>query len=360
MKSGNLLKTNVLLCFFSFMVVSLGFLFYAGAQADKGEEKTLLEQAQRLFKPLPKDMSTPEFPINPERVDLGRTLFFDPRPSLDGTVSCARCHQPSLYGTDALPKSIGAENRLNAHNAPTVLNAALQFVEHWYGDRSSVEDQATKSLVGLASFGNPNHTVAIAKIKAISAYQHIFAKAFPNEKDPITPANWGKAIGAYERTLVTPSPFDAYLKSDTNTLTPEARAGLREFINVGCISCHNGIDIGGGMFQKFGVFEEYWKATGSKEIDKGRYNMTKNTADLYVFKVPSLRNVAMTPPYFHDGSVTNLPEAVRIMAEVQLGKKLSDKQVRNIVAFLNSLTGILPKDFTIAPMLPPAAFSVSR
>jgi cytochrome c peroxidase len=204
MKSINLLKTKVLLCFLTMAAASPGFALYTAAQTGKKDDKALLERAQQIFKPIPRDMGTPEFPITPERVDLGQALFFDPRPSLDGTVSCGRCHQPALYGTDALPKSIGAEHRLSAHNAPTVLNAALQFVEHWYGDRSSVEDQATKSLVGPASFANPDYAAAVSKIKSVPGYQRMFAKAFPNEKDPITPENWGKAIGAYERTLVTP------------------------------------------------------------------------------------------------------------------------------------------------------------
>jgi cytochrome c peroxidase len=162
-------------------VVSLGLSAATVAQDGTQDEYTLLEQAQRLFQPLPKDVSTPESPITLELVALGRALFFDPRPSLDGTVSCARCHQPALYGTDALPKAIGAQHRINARNAPTVLNAALQFVEHWVGDRTSVEDQATQSLVGPASFGNSDYAAAVAKLKGIPAYQPLFAKAFPHE-----------------------------------------------------------------------------------------------------------------------------------------------------------------------------------
>ncbi|MHB8744468.1 MAG: cytochrome-c peroxidase [Sulfuricaulis sp.] len=305
-------------------------------------------------------MGTAEFPVTPERVALGRDLFFDPRISLDGTVSCSKCHEPSLYGTDALPKPIGVKGRLNPRNAPTELNAAAQFVEHWRGDRTNVEDQATKALVGPPSFGQPDFTTAMAKITAIHGYLPLFQKAFPNDKQPVTPDNWGKAIGSYERTLVTPAPFDAYLKGDTNAISPMAKVGLQKFINTGCASCHNGVGIGGGMFQKFGVHEDYWKATGSQQIDKGRFDVTNNPADMYVFKVPSLRNVAMTPPYFHDGSVSSLAEAVRIMAEVQLGKKLSAQDIEHIVAFLNSLTGPLPKNFTTVPVLPVAAFREAK
>ena len=322
-------------------------------------DQALLKQAQALFKPLPTEMATSGSPITPARVRLGRMLFFEPRISLDGTVSCSKCHQPGLYGTDALSKPIGVKARENPRNAPTVLNAALQFAAHWRGDRKNVEDQATQALIGPPSFGNPNYDAAMAKIKAIPGYAELFHKAFPGEADPVTAENWGKAIGAYERTLVTPAPFDAYLKGNVRALSPLARTGLGKFIATGCAGCHNGVDVGGGMFQKFGVTEDYWNETHSKAVDKGRFDVTKNPADTYVFKVPSLRNVARTPPYFHDGSVATLPEAVRVMAKVQLGKTLSDQEVKDIVAFLDSLTGRLPKDFANAPVLPAAAFATA-
>jgi cytochrome c peroxidase len=328
------------------------------AQA-KAAEAPLMEKVHQVFKPLPKDMATEEFPIDATRVALGRKLFFDPRLSLDGTVSCATCHRPALYGTDALPKSIGAEHRLNARNAPTVLNAALQFKAHWIGDRQNVEEQAIKSLTGHASFGNPDPATVIQKIKALSGYEEEFKQAFSNEPEPVKPENWGKAIGAYERTLVTPSPFDAFLKGDAKALTPQAQNGLKTFIDIGCASCHNGVGIGGSSFQKFGVFEDYWKQTGSQPIDEGRFTATKELADKYVFKVPSLRNVAMTPPYFHDGSVATLPQAVRVMGKVQLGRELTDQEVHDLVDFLNSLTGKQPENFVTEPVLVPQAFSAS-
>lgn len=319
-------------------------------------EPPLMERAKQWFKPLPQDMATEEFPTAPARVALGRKLFFDPRLSLDGTVSCLTCHRPGLYGTDALPKSIGAEHRLNARNAPTVLNAALQFKSHWIGDRANVEDQAMKALVGPASFGNPDTAAVIRKIKALG-YAAEFAQAFPSDPEPVKPENWGKAIGAYERTLVTPSPFDASLKGDAKALTPQAQQGLKTFVDLGCVSCHNGVAVGGSAFQKFGIFGDYWKETGSPSIDEGRFNETKAPADKYLFKVPSLRNVGMTPPYFHDGSVATLPPAVRVMGTVQLGKELTDQEVNDLVAFLNSLTGELPRDFVAEPVLAPQAFS---
>jgi cytochrome c peroxidase len=237
-----------------------------------------------------------------------------------------------------------------------VFNAAVQFVQHWRGDRTSVEDHAVKALIAPPAYGNPNFASAMAKLRAIPAYTPLFAQAFPRDQDPITPDNWGKAIGAYVRTLVTPAPFDAFLQGDERALTTAAQTGLRTFIQVGCATCHNGVGIGGAMYQKFGVTEDYWRATGSTTVDKGRFDVTQDPTDLYVFKVASLRNVAMTPPYFHDGSVATLPEAVRIMARVQLGRTLTDGEVTDIVAFLGSLTGAVPADFGTAPILPASSW----
>jgi len=312
----------------------------------------LRAQAQLLFAPLPAVVSTAENPLTPEKVRLGRMLYFEPRVSADGTVSCARCHQPALYGTDALPRSIGAEHRVHPRHAQTVLNAAIQFVQHWRGDRTSVEDQATRALTAPPAHGNPSYESAMAKLKAIRGYPELFAQAFPGETEPVTAGNFGKAVGAYVRTLTTPAPFDAFLLGDDRALSAEAQAGLRTFIQVGCPACHSGAGVGGAMYQKFGLVEDYWKATGSAPLDKGRFDVTQDPADLYVFKVASLRNVAMTPPYFHDGSVATLPAAVRVMARVQLGRTLSDTEVLGIVAFLESLTGPLPADFATAPTLP--------
>ena len=214
----------------------------------RAADPTLRAQALALFKPLPSDMATPETPLTPERVRLGRLLFFDPRISVDGTVSCARCHQPALYGTDGLPRSIGAAHRQHPRHSQTILNAALQFVQHWRGDRTSVEDQAVKALPAPPSYGNPSYDSAMTKLKAIPGYPPLFAQAFPGTADPITPDNWGKAIGAYVRTLVTPSPFDRFLAGDEGALSPAAQAGLRTFLQVGCGACHNGVGIGGHMY----------------------------------------------------------------------------------------------------------------
>lgn len=317
----------------------------------------VLQMARGSFESLPASMATVRHPITPQLVRLGDDLYWDPRLSADGAVSCARCHQPSLYGSDGLPKSLGFHDRVNPRRAPTVLNAALEFRVLWLGQRKDVEGQAMRALLGDTSFGNPSYSVVIARIEAVPGYRALFAEAFPGESNPITPKNLGSAIGAFERTLVTPAPFDRFLRGDLGALTPQQRAGLWTFVATGCASCHDGVDVGGNSFRKFGVVEDYWRATGSKEIDTGRYAVTHDPSDMYVFKVPTLRNVAMIPPYFHDGSVATLPQAVRVMARVQLGKRLTEGQTRAIVSFLDSLTGPLPADFVRSPVLPAGPYT---
>jgi cytochrome c peroxidase len=333
--------------------ITAGFTILLTAAA--AQDATLLKQAQESFQPLPQDIASAEFPITRERVELGRSLFFDPRLTIDGNMSCSSCHQPAFYGTDARPKSIGVQQRPHPRNAPTVLNAGALNIVHWRGDRDSLEDQVAKAVTSPITSGQPDEKAVIDRLSRVTGYTPLFAAAFPNEPQPMTIQNVANAISAYERTLLTPSPFDASLAGNHEALSPTARTGLATFINTGCVSCHNGVGVGGGMYQKFGVVEDYWKATGSDPIDKGRADVTKDPADLYVFRVANLRNVAMTPPYFHDGSVATLPEAVKVMARVQLGVTLSDADTRDIVAFLESLTGELPANFAAAPVLPSGA-----
>jgi len=316
------------------------------------DDVALLKQAQTLFNPLPQTTGPADTQNLAARAALGRMLFFDPRWTLEGNVSCATCHQPALYGTDGLAKSIGVLHRRHRRNAPTVLNAGLNFIQHWSGDRRSLEDQVEQALIGAVSSGHADQVAAVARVEAIEGYAPLFGQAFPGELKPMTSANIGNAIAAYERTLLTPAPFDSYLRGDTLAMSPAARNGLRRFISRGCASCHGGTGVGGQIFQKFGAREEYWKATGSSEVDKGRFEFTKDPADLYVFKVPSLRNVEMTPPYFHDGSVATLDGAIKVMGRVQLGITLPDTEIAEIVAFLSTLTGPLPASFAAAPTLP--------
>lgn len=336
-----------------FLSLSLATLA-APVAAEPFDGKKLHDDASALFSPLA-PVPVAKDSLQAVRAELGRRLFFENRVSMDGNVSCSHCHLPEKQASDGLPKAIGVFGKENPRNAPSIFNAAMNFKQHWRGDRESLEEQAEKSLLGPASFGNPDEATAMGKLKAIPAYRDAFAKAFPGEADPITGKNWGTAVAAYEWTLLTPSKFDAFLSGDANALTPEQQAGLRKFIDTGCASCHNGVGIGGGSFQKFGVTGDYWKETGVKTPDKGRADVTKNDADLYVFKVPSLRNVAKTAPYFHDGSVESLARAVKIMGKVQLGKTLSDKDTAEIVAFLESLTGAVPANYSAPEPYPDAA-----
>jgi len=342
-------------------ILAANIVVLAVSAAAATDDATLLKQAQQIFRPLPKDMSTSGTQDVKERIALGRLLFFDPRITVDGNVSCATCHLPALYGTDGLSKSIGVQQRPHPRNAPTVLNSGLNTIVHWRGDRESLEDQASKALGSPITNGQPDVGAALDRLRSIPGYAPLFEAAFPGDAAPINVGNVASAISAYERTLVTPAPFDTYLAGDAEALSPSARSGLATFINFGCTACHNGVGVGGGMYKKFGIVEDYWAATGSQNIDKGRADVTNNPADLYVFRVPSLRNVAMTAPYFHDGSVATLSDAVSVMARVQLGRKLSDREVDDIVSFLKSLTGELPSEFAMAPVLPPAAaIPVSR
>ena len=341
--------------------VALAAMFACVVLAEDSQQ-ALLERARQVFKPLPADASTPERPLTPERVALGKALFFEPRVSSDGVVSCAKCHQPTLEGADALPTSIGNHGKVLPRNAPTVFNTALQFVQHYGGNRQDVEEQAVKALISPIAYGNADYAAAEQKLRAIPGYRAMFEKAFPGETEPVNVENWGKAIGAYERVLLTPAPFDRYLAGDTSALNAQAQRGLDKFMTFGCAGCHSGVTVGGQMFQKFGLTQDYWLLTGSKEVelfkgrDKGRFQDTKNEADAFIFKVQQLRNVAVTPPYFHDGSVAELKDAVRIMAKLQLGRDLTADDTAEIVAFLESLTGEVPADFANVPLLPAAPY----
>ena len=353
------LKSKRFVAFGTIVFSVLGVSAMVGA--DNGDAD-LLSRAQAIFAPLPETAETPDRPVTAARVELGRALFFEPRVSTDGKQSCAQCHQPMFYGTDALSESIGRVGKRIPRNVPTVLNTALQFSQHYGGNRVDVEEQAVKALPAGLAYGNADLAEAEARLRDIPGYRPMFEKAFPDEAEPVTADNWGLAIGAYERTLLTPSPFDDYLKGDTSAIGSEAKRGLEKFMSYGCAGCHGGVVLGGQMFQKFGITQNYWELTGSteKELlggrDKGRFHDTENEADAYMFKVQQLRNVAVTPPYFHDGSVETLPEAVRIMAKLQLGRDLNDTDVSDIVAFLETLTGEMPENFVNAPVLPIAPY----
>lgn len=335
------------------LLLIIGIVLSAGSfNAFAADDEALIKTASQLLGPLPASMPSEDNPITPEKVRLGKMLFYEPRISVDGTVSCSKCHPIALYAADGLKKSIGHNCKENPRNDPTVFNAASQISEHWIGNRTSVEDQAKQSVTGPPAFGMPSYESVEKILRAYKGYEALFKAAFPADKEPVTIDNFAKAIGAFERTLITPAPFDAFLKGNKDALTEEQKRGLGTFMEQGCAGCHGSPYVGGQMYRKFGLFETYQKYTKSEKVDEGRYAVTKNENDRYVFKVPVLRNVAMTPPYFHDGSVDKLAEAVWIMGKVQLGKDLSKQQVQEIVSFLHSLTGKIPEDVLTVPLLP--------
>jgi len=317
-------------------------------------DQDLMNRARAVFGPLPASMPSPDNPITPEKVKLGSILYWESRISVDGTVSCAKCHPPGLYAADGLKKAVGNHCKDNPRNSPCILNSAAQISEHWIGNRVSVEDQAKQALIGPPSYGMPSYESVEKVLKGMKAYVALFKEAFPGDKEPVTADNFAKAVGAFERTLVTPAAFDDFVNNKPAALSAQEKRGLQDFLDTGCMTCHLGPFFGGQMYQKFGVFEPYWNATASQPIDEGRFAVTKNAADKYLFKVPILRNVAETRPYFHDGSVEKLEDAVTIMARVQLAKKLSLEQAADIAAFLKSLTGAVPDSLLKAPVLPAA------
>ena len=338
---------------FCFLLIGAICALSPSLLAAADSDAALMNQAKAIFGPLPTAMSSPGNPITPEKVKLGRTLFWEPRISVDRTISCAKCHPLGLYAVDGLRKSIGNRCKENPRNDPTILNAAAQISAHWIGNRTGVEDQAKQALIGPPSYGMPSYESVEKILRGMKEYVVMFKEAFPREREPVTVDNFAKAVGAFERTLVTPSPFDDFMEGNGKALTEQQAAGLKAFMDTGCLTCHFSPYLGGQMYQKFGVFKPYEEFTKSKAVDEGRFAVTKDPADKFVFKVPVLRNVAQTPPYFHDGSVDRLAEAVMIMAQVQLAKTLTQEQTDDIVAFLTSLTGKIPAAALVVPVLPP-------
>jgi cytochrome c peroxidase len=313
--------------------------------------------AAQALEPLPARPPVPAHnPMTTEKVELGRQLFFDPRLSLDGTVSCFSCHNVmTAGGDDDRATSIGVAGKLGSRSAPTVLNTAFMSVLFWDGRAVSLEEQAKGPLVNPVEMAMPNHAAVIGRLKKIPGYVSQFNDIFGGN-DPVTIDNVARAIAAYERTLLTPdSPVDRFLKGDRSALSASAQRGMKLFDKLGCVRCHNGPNYAGlivkegALFypwnlQKFpsirgSIYESKYELTK----DLGRFEVTRKEKDKHMFRIPSLRNIALTGPYMHNGKVPNLEEAVRVMAKVQLGKEPGDAEVKDIVAFLEGLTGRLDK-----------------
>jgi cytochrome c peroxidase len=281
-------------------------------------------------------------------VRLGRMLYFEPLLSRTGRISCNSCHPLDRYGTTATRFSAGVDGKPGTRNAPTVYNAAGHFRLFWDGRAATLAEQAAGPIGDPAEMGmNPGRAVAV--LKAVPGYRTAFSLGFPGEEDPITIGRVTAAIAEFEGGLVTPGRWDRYLDGDTRAITPTEKEGAKLFANLGCMVCHTGAYIGGTMFEKLGVFLPW-----PNQTDRGRRNITHNPADDMLFKVPSLRNVAQTAPYFHDGSAASLDTAVRLMARHQLGVELTDYEAQIIAAWLGSLTGEIPHKYVAAPVLPRA------
>jgi cytochrome c peroxidase len=282
----------------------------------------------------------PEMPQqDPRKVELGKRLFFDARLSDDATVSCASCHDPVLGGADGRARSIGIHQREGAINSPTVFNAVFNFRQFWDGRAKDLAEQAEGPMTNPVEMGNFWPSL-VARLRAIDDYRQRFDEIYA---DGLNKANVLDAIATFEKTLVTPGPIDRFLRGDVDALSEEQQQGYRLFIDYGCVACHQGVNVGGNMYQKFGVFGDYFEDRGNiTEADLGRYNVTGREEDRYVFKVPGLRNVARTGPYFHDGTAQTLEEAVEIMARYQLLRDLSKREIELIVKFLHSLNGEHP------------------
>jgi len=301
------------------------------------------------FGKLPKAFDRQEGAATEAQVQLGRMLYFETRLSKNHDLSCNSCHDLENYGQDGKATSPGHKGQLGNRNSPTVYNAAGRHVQFWDGRAADVEEQALGPILNPVEMAVPDEKVVLTTLKSIPEYVEAFKKAFPEDKEPLTFANVGKAIGAFERGLVTPSKWDRFLDGDKDALTNEEKAGFKKFVDTGCTSCHMGPLVGGSMFQKLGLVKPW-----PNEKDLGRFDATKNDADKMFFSVPTLRNIAKTAPYFHDGSVATLDEAVRLMARHQLGKELADDEVKSIVTWLETLTGEVPTEYIAKPELPPS------
>lgn len=313
----------------------------------------LLSDAQAIFKQLPTEAQSEENQITPEKIVLGKMLFYDKRLSKNNSQSCNTCHNLSSYGVDNESTSEGDLKKRGDRNSPTVYNAALHIAQFWDGRAASVEEQAGMPITNPVEMNMSNEKMVIDRLKKSEGYRTLFSKAFPNEQLPITYINLKKAIAAFERTLITPSPFHQFIGGDSNALNAEEKKGLKEFMDAGCTTCHNGSTIGGNSFMKFPLIgTEYMSQTGSKKEDTGKMNVTKNDGDKFVFKVPSLINITETGPYFHDGSVSDLGTAIKIMGKLQLNKELSNDQIKNIKLFLGSLKGKIPEGVDKSPEIP--------
>lgn len=317
------------------------------------DAEQLLAQVKNIFTPLPDKLENPNNPITDAKVALGRMLYYDTRLSKNQDIACNSCHDLASYGVDVREApdkrqtSKGHKGLLGDRNSPTTVNAALHFRQFWDGRAADVEEQAKGPVLNPVEMAMPDDKAVVKVLKSIPGYAAAFKAAFPEDKDPITFDNMAKAIAAFERGLLTPAPFDEFLKGKKEALSTQQLRGLKLFVDTGCITCHMGPGLGGSLYQKLGLIKPY------ETKDPGRFKETQNPADMNFFKVPSLRNIEKTAPYLHDGSIATLEQVVDMMAEYQTQKgKLEQAQIADMVAFLKTLTGPIPQEYIAKPELP--------
>jgi cytochrome c peroxidase len=310
------------------------YLLLVTANAFADDVDLLMSRANRFFSPLPETMPGSENDT-PERIALGKKLYFEKRLSINDKQSCASCHilENGFAGVDNLPTSPGARGEKGTRNSPTVLNSGWQDSQFWDGRAEDLVEQAKGPILNPIEMGMPDEKTVEQKIRGIAEYQSVFAKAFPNNKPAITYQNIAEAIAAFERTLITPSRFDDFMNGDAAALSIIEQRGLKEFLKVDCKSCHDGKLLGGETYEPIGKENPY-----ENQADQGIYTLTKDEDDRMFFKVSPLRNVALTAPYFHDGKIESLEQAVRKMGKLQLNEELTDQQVSDITSFLKALT----------------------
>jgi len=301
--------------------------------SEEGQSSELLAEVRDVFAPLPEKMPGSENDTE-ARIALGKKLYFETAISVNRTQSCNSCHRldEKLGGVDNLPTSEGAEGKFGDRNSPTTLNAGLHIAQFWDGRAADLAEQAKGPVLNPIEMGMENEAAVLARLEE-AGYGEPFKAVFPDAEPALTYDNYAEALAAFERTLITRDRFDDFLGGKPKALTAAEVGGLKEFMEIGCIDCHSGALLGGDSYEQMGQANEY-----ANKKDLGRFDVTKDEEDKYVFKVPSLRNIALTAPYFHDGQAKTLADAVKQMAWLQLDEQLDEGQVASIVAFLGSLT----------------------
>jgi len=310
---------------------------------DKATEQNILRMAKSYFTPLKEIDISKLSDKRKKMIELGKKLFYDKRLSNKQNLNCASCHDMEKFGTDNLPLSPGDNDQFGTRNTPTVLNAHLQYAQFWDTRARTVEEQAAGPIFGDFEMNMPDTATLVKRLEADEYYSQTFPSVFPEADTAITIETIKFAIGAFERTLVTPAPIDKYLQGDLSAISTKAKLGIKAFVDNGCIPCHSTSTIGGQMAQKFALYGYYWDYTNSTHIDKGKFDFTQDPSDKFVFKVPQLRNIEKTYPYFHDGSIESLRDAIIIMGKAETNITLKDEDADNILQFFKTLTGKIPR-----------------